>query len=211
MKALTKFGLLLSLLLLNCFSIAVRADGLDPRFYFFMNGNVVGARGWQIADPKNWSVNLTGKSGQSDGGKLIVSPENYQGSDDAFHLEFTRQNMRGQFSLYGESVDLSSVKDTAALVVDLKLAKNPNKPVTVGMDCGYPCRAEVRVDKQLKKSPKNQWFTFPIPLNCFAGQDFDLSKINGPFFIATEGKLDISIANIRIALLPEGEKGCAAN
>lgn len=49
----------------------------------------------------------------------------------------------------------------------------------------------------------------PIPLNCFAGDDFDLAKISSPFTLATDGKFTVSITNIRLEKLAEGEQGCA--
>ena len=42
----------------------------------------------------------------------------------------------------------------------------------------------------------------------FKSDNFDLSKIVGPFSIATEGKFTVSITNIRLEKLPEGDKGC---
>ncbi|WP_162926452.1 putative glycoside hydrolase [Teredinibacter purpureus] len=106
-------------------------------------------------------------------------------------------------------MNLSAVENAAAIVFDLKIDKTPSKAVSVGMDCGYPCRAEFEIGATLRKSPKKKWFSMPIPLNCFKSDDFDLSKISSPLSISTEGKMTLSIANIRIERLPEGEQGCA--
>ena len=78
----------------------------------------------------------------------------------------------------------------------------------VGMDCGYPCRAEYEVGMLLRKLKKGTWTSFPIPLNCLQSSNFDLSKINGVFVISTSGRLDLSVANIRLEKLPAGSKSC---
>jgi beta-glucosidase len=55
------------------------------------------------------------------------------------------------------------------------------------------------------------WVTFAVPLNCLtntaSAQQFDSSRVNG-LLIATDGQLEMSIADIRLALLPEGDQGC---
>jgi hypothetical protein len=88
--------------------------------------------------------------------------------------------------------------------VDVK----PDKDVKIGLDCGYPCRAELSVNRMIKKMPKGEWFSLPLPLNCFKSDNFDLSKINGPFSISTDGKFTVSITNIRLEKLDENDKGC---
>ena len=59
----------------------------------------------------------------------------------------------------------------------------------------------------IKTMPKGEWLSLPPPLNCFKSDNFDLSKINGPFDIPTDGKFTVSTTNIRLEKLGEGEKG----
>jgi hypothetical protein len=187
------------------------AQSYNPKIHYFMKGETIGGRGFQLGDPSDWSVGLEGKNGQSASGKLTVSPENYEAENDALKLVWNKKNNSASITLYGPEVDLSSVKDLVALSVDIKVDKRPTSKVNIVMDCGYPCRAEVRIDKQLRKMKTGEWTTFPVPLNCFESDNFDLTKINGPFSLSTAGKLEVSIANIRMLALPEGELGCAAN
>ena len=79
----------------------------------------------------------------------------------------------------------------------------------VGIDCGYPCRADLVINKMIRSMPKGEWFSLPLPLNCFNSDNFDLSKVAAPFTISTEGKFTVSVINIRLEKLPEGDKGCA--
>src|SRR5690606_30023303 len=117
-----------------------------------------------------------------------------------------RKKGQGNIGIYGAPIDLSSMKDAATLTIDLKVDIRPNKNVSIVMDCGYPCQASIPVRKMLSEFPAGEWFSLPIPLNCFKGKEFDLGKINGPFTISTEGKLAVTIANIRLERLPDGEK-----
>ena len=116
--------------------------------------------------------------------------------------------MNGQLALYGSPINLSAVRDQATLVFDLKLDRKPTQDVTISMDCEWPCRGGFNATKILSKFPKGEWRYFSLPLNCIRGDKFDLSKINGVFLMSTEGALELSLANIRIERLAEGEKGC---
>jgi hypothetical protein len=112
-------------------------------------------------------------------------------------------------AIYGSPIDLSNFENQGALVIDVKVLVKPDKDVTIGMDCGYPCGGKLHVRPNLADLKKDQWSSLPIPLNCFTKEGMDLKKTNGPFTISTNGKLSLEITNIRLQKLAEGDKGCA--
>lgn len=181
---------------------------LNPNFFYFFNGDILGGRGFTLGDPKNWNVEVVALRGESATGKLKVQPEDYQGKNDALNAVWSRQKQRGQLALYGPPLDLAAVKDKAALVVDIKMTRKPKGAVTFSMDCEWPCRGNFEAAHILKKMPIDRWAALPIALNCFRGDTFDLSKINGIFLVSTESVLGMSIANIRLERLPDGDTGC---
>ncbi|QEI13368.1 putative glycoside hydrolase [Cellvibrio japonicus] len=188
---------------------AVEAQQLNPDFFYIDKGHPV-ARGIQVGDPSNWSTSIENRNGKSKSGKLTVGTTTFQQDGDALQLTWApRKKVQGSFSVYGNAIDLSKYKDAASLTIDMRVDVKPDKDVKVGMDCGYPCRAEVQIRKMISAMPRGEWFSLPIPLNCFKSDNFDLSKINGPFSITTDGKFTVSIANVRLEKLPAGEKGCA--
>lgn len=190
-------------------SSGLQAETLNPNFFYLVSGELVGPRGMQVGDPDNWSVAIQNREGKSKSGKISVKPGSFKEAGDALELNWSsRKKMQGSFGIYGAPIDISVFKDAAALVIDLKVDVRPNKDVHIGMDCGYPCRATISARKLLTEFKTGEWFSLPIPLNCFKSEEFDLSKINGPFIIDTEGKLKLTIANIRLEKLMEGEKGC---
>lgn len=185
--------------------------GINPNFIYLYKGQPQ-QRSISLGDPSNWSLGLQGREGKSASGKLIVSITDFKDKGDALNLEWDAKVANlGSFSLYGNPVDLSKFKDAAALTIDMRVESKPSKDVRIGMDCGYPCRADLVINNLIRKMPKGEWFSLPIPLNCFKSDNFDLSKINGPFTIATDGKFRVSITNVRLERLQEGEKGCAEN
>lgn len=182
----------------------------NPNYFYLVKGELIG-RSIALGDPSNWNINLQGREGKSASGKLMVAPIDFKTTGDAIQLTWAARNkVVGSFSLYGNTIDLSKFKDAASLTIDMRVDVKPDKDVNIGLSCGYPCLANISINRMIKKMPKGEWFSLPLPLNCFKSDNFDLSKITGPFTIATDGKFTVSITNIRLEKLPEGDKGCAA-
>lgn len=185
------------------------AAALNPHYFYLYKGELI-KRSIAVGDPTNWNTNLTGREGKSEGGKIEVSPTDFKAKGDAIHIKWSpRKKVVGTLSFFGDTIDLSKFKDAASLTIDMRVDVKPDKDVKVGLSCGYPCLANVSINSMIKSMPRGEWFSLPLPLNCFNGENFDLSKISGPFTIATDGKFTVSITNIRLEKLPEGEKGCA--
>lgn len=183
---------------------------INPKLTYIHEGQAVNGWGFQLGDPDNWATPVdASRIAKSASGKISVEPTDKAGKDDALKISWSpRKAVKGVIALYGSPLDLSKFKDEGALALDIRLDMKPDKDVTFGMDCGYPCRSEIHLSKSLKDLPKDQWTTLPIPLNCLLKDGFDISKVNGPFVISTDGKLGISISEVRLLRLPEGEKGC---
>jgi hypothetical protein len=184
---------------------------VNPNFNYMSEGKTVSGWGIQLGDPESWSTSVdASRKGKSASGKLSVEPIDFKATGDAIKLSWSpRKAVKGVFAIYGAAIDLSKFENEGAIVFDMKLDMKPDKDVTFGMDCGYPCRSEMHVSAMLKDLKKDEWTTFPIPLNCFTKEGLDIKKINGPVVISTEGRLGLTITNIRLQKLPEGEKGCA--
>ncbi|WP_018278011.1 putative glycoside hydrolase [Teredinibacter turnerae] len=188
---------------------AADSQQLNPDFFYYFNGQGVGYRGFSVSDPDNWGgVQAKDFAAVSKGKKVEMKPTDYKAKNDAIQVTWARKKTKGVVSLYGSDTDLSKYKDLTALAFDVKVDQKPSKDVQLGMDCGYPCRAEVSIARQLREFKKGEWSLFWMPLNCFKSDTFDLSKIKAPFMLSTEGKMELSIANIRLERLPKGFPGC---
>jgi len=184
------------------------AADLNPDFFYFANGKIIGARGITLGDPGKWGFAINGLNGESASGKVTVETEDFQAKGDALHVSWSKKDMKGELAIFGPPINIAAYKDVAALTFDVKVNTQPKESVMVGMDCGYPCRSEYEIGMMLRKLKKGAWTSFPVPLNCLSSSNFDLSKINGVFVISTSGKLDLSLANIRLEKLPAGSKSC---
>lgn len=190
-------------------ALVTQAQELNPNYFYMVNGELI-ERTIALGDPSNWNKVIVGREGASASGKIKVTPTTFKNEQDALQITWApRKKEHGSLALQGNQLDLSLFKDKAALVIDMRVDVKPDKNVSVSLDCGYPCRAEISLNRLIKNMPRGEWFSLPLPLNCFKSDNFDLSKIGSPFSIATDGKFTLSITNVRLEKLGEGEKGCA--
>jgi hypothetical protein len=190
-------------------AMLVQAKELNANYFYFFDGKPVGGWGLTLGDQGNWVLAVTDTSMNSADKQVAISRADYKSNGDAINLKWSRSKGKGQFAIYGSPIDLSKLENKVALTMEIKIIKKPKTSVTIGMDCGYPCRGELNIHQMLRDMKTDEWILFPIPLNCFSTKGADLSKVNSPFMIASEGQLELQIANIRLELLPEGAPTCA--
>ncbi len=183
---------------------------LNSNFYYIHAGEIVDGWSLQLGDPSNWSTPIIDRNGKSASGKVAVEPTEFNAKNDALKITWSpRSDEKGMFALYGSDIDLSTVENTAVLVLGLKVDVSPNKEVSIGMGCTYPCQGLVNMGKPLKKLEKNKWLSLPIPLNCLTKAGLDLKKVNGSIIISTEGKMTLSITSVHLEKLQAGDANCA--
>lgn len=181
----------------------------NSKLNYLVNGELVSGWGLQLGDPTNWSTSVSNRTGESASGKIKVEPSDRNAKGDALKVTWDgRKPGQGNLGIYGSSLDFSNLENDGALYIEIKVITPPSTNVTIGMDCGYPCGGKVSVGKNLKQLKRNEWDMLPIPLNCLTKEGLDLKKVNGPFLMSTDGKLQIELGNIKLLKLAEGDPGC---
>lgn len=98
-----------------------------------------------------------------------------------------------------QRVDLTAYADQkTALVFDFKVNQTPGDAVSVGMYCGADCETFIDVTDAIKSAAEGEWASLAIPLECYGSKRVKMDMVMAPFAIATQGKLDITLYNIRI-------------
>lgn len=207
---------------LACVGLSVPAYSSNPVSNYIINGKSVANWQMSVGNALNYYVPIEAQSGKTKRKNLTVSPSKKETDGDALRLKWKGKKVKNQwggnalnnnfFSVGKHNIDISSVKDAAALAFEIKVLKAPNEQVTLSMQCNHSnkCVGSYALKSSLRSLPKNKWTVLPIPLNCFKGDnEFDFSQVTNILNIATQGKLDIEIANVALIQLPAGSKGCA--
>lgn len=168
-----------------------------------------GPRGnWQLftGDPSDWAVEVTGSRSQSSTGSVVVEAIDRMVQEDARRVSFTGANDRLSV-IYMQSeypTDLTDLNEAGgALAIDFRLQAPPTSPVSLRMDCKYPCSGAVRFTKVLLDAPVGEWTKRAVPVACFKEAGLTLAQVNTTFVLATEGDLTLDISEIKLTTMPE--------
>lgn len=211
-------GLFLQLLSFNSLS----AEQNPVSSYLYKGNNVPG---WtlSIGNGLGWFVPVKDQKAKTKRKNLTVKPVDKDGENDALNITWKGKKVKGQwggnmlhdssFTISRNNIDISSIKDAAALVLDMKILRKPNEATTISMSCknNNKCAGKYPLKAVLRRLPTDEWFTLPIPLACFKNTEsgeLDFSKVTTAMSIATQGKLEIELANVALAALPPGKTGC---
>jgi beta-glucosidase len=154
--------------------LPVDTTDVDPPRVFFTAGKVAP---WQLSVDKDVSI-----WDEAGGRKVVTWPGG---------------SMRA-VALQGEQTISLSAEATGgkSLAIHVLVEQRPTRPVTLRIGCGELCQGDVDITRQLAALPLNVWQTIRVPLRSFAAAGADLSRVDRPFSIATDGNLALRFADI---------------
>jgi beta-glucosidase len=167
------------------------------------DGNVV-----LIGDKKMWDTVVGEEPISSASGYLSVRSDVEQ---RAMRASWNGKGEAQFFVAHENPRDYSAHLDqNSALVLLLRLEKEPNKKVQIKMGCGYPCDSTADLTKLLKALPPEQCVRLSFDRKCFADGGLNIKNVDTPMLITTKGDMSLSIADISVVpgLGPEATIRC---
>ena len=114
----------------------------------------------------------------------------------------------GTLQFIGISRDLSRQSNgDMAIAMTYQLQKAPTKPVQLAMGCGDGCRAALDITQYLKNAAANKTQSLQVKLSCFAAKGIDMTRVDQPFILSTDGELQLTLREVRLAS-NEGDAVC---
>ena len=98
--------------------------------------------------------------------------------------------------------------DALAIEIDWRVTEAPTAAVRLSMRCGPDCAGSIDVTDRLRDAPADSFTRLAIPLQCFAERGVDMARVDAGFVLATEGRLDLTLASIKLGSSAEGRIGC---
>ncbi len=89
-----------------------------------------------------------------------------------------------------------------ALDFTVRVKQAPNLPVNAIIASGHLAATPVDIAQVLVALPLNQWRRLTVDLNCFTRERADMSKVDLPFGLETQGLLDIEVKEVGFSLNP---------
>jgi hypothetical protein len=156
--------------------LPVDTTDVDPRRLFFMAGPV---KPWELSADQD--LRLWDEAG---GRKVVTWPGG---------------SMRA-VTLHGKQPVSLAADATAGkeLAIHVLVEQRPTRPVMLSIGCGELCQGEVDIAGQLAALPLREWRTIRVPLRSFAAAGADLSRVERPFRMATDGQLVLRFGDIEV-------------
>jgi beta-glucosidase len=155
----------------------------------------------EIADAQNNRLAVIGSVAELNGISVRAVDRNMQ--EDSRRLQWRTAGSAGFYS--NRRTDLSSyLQKRGALVFDVKVDRPPAGPVQLGIHCG----TTQPIGELLKSAAPGQWRTVSVALQCLAGEGAQLDMVLSPFYLSSEGELDISLHHIRVAENIDADVSC---
>jgi len=154
-----------------------------------------------VGEQDNWKQPVVANDFLSAAGGMHVEAVDRLLQEDARRCSWSG-NFAGQLFLQAPySVDLSGLSDLdAELTMQIRLETRPTGEVRVRMDSGYPSVGEIDGDDLFRGLPLGQWAPVSFKLHQFKAAGVDLSAIDTPLLVWSDGVLVFSIADVRIQL-----------
>lgn len=185
-------------------------------------GGAVASGALLVGDDLNWEVEVGPRGARTQRGGLEISVIDHRIQEDSRRLTWKTPEVEPKpgaerasqaYWFYDTPKDLAAQSRVGgALLLELRLMSAPTAPVTVRMDCSYPCSAALDLTGLLNSKPQQEWYHLALPLECFANAGADMMKVTSPLLLSTAGEMTLDISEVVITEEPvEGSLvACAA-
>ena len=157
--------------------------------------------GWSVTlvEPDQSKIRVLAGAGQTTTGRLTVAGVDRRAQEDSRRFVWNGSGLAEARIEANRPVDLSRESNgELSLVVEYKIDGAPTAPVTVNLTSGVAAPVSVPVSGMIAKAKRGEWTSLAIPLKCFAAKGADMTQVTAPFGIATTGKLDMSVSDVRV-------------
>jgi beta-glucosidase len=143
------------------------------------------------------------------GGEARTRRADRRAQEDALAATFTGTGPQTLMLLPKGALDISrEATGELSLLIDYRVDARPTGRVTLSMTCGENCAGTVPVTG-LIGTALGEWRTMTVPLRCFVQAGLDPSGAQSPFTLATSGRFELAVSDIRIASATVDQQKCA--
>lgn len=156
---------------------------------------------WQVYAVAPNNVDVRYRSGIARNGALTLTEGDQETQGDAIHANWDG-SARAALQINNPNANRNFtevLEGNGALVFDIRLLKPATQPVDLEMACrGAGCAASMDVTTLVNASPVNDWNELSVSLKCFAEKGVHFEEITRAFGLATDGQLELQVANVRL-------------
>lgn len=172
-------------------------------------GNGAFSRPWELilGDASGESADATRTSAEA--GSIRATIVDGRAQEDSRRLAWSGVGAASAAVVRPDAVDWTRESNGAlAIEIDWLVTEAPTAVVRLSMRCGEDCSGSIDVTDSLRDTPADGFTRLAIPLQCFAERGVDMASVDSGFVLATEGRLDLTVASIKLGSSAEGRIAC---
>ncbi len=174
---------------------------VDSGGVFFAKGRVPDAWSLSLGEGTG-STRIVGNTGRSPAGAVSVVGVDRNAQEDARRFVWSGGREADVRIEPNAPLDLSrEANGELSLVVQYRVDAPPTAAVAVTMSGGKGASdtpAAIAIGGVLRAAPVGQWQTLAIPLKCFVTAGLDPARVTQPFAMTTNGRMTVSVADVRV-------------
>ena len=162
-----------------------------------------------IGDDMNYEVPVGPRGAATQRGGLQVSVIDHRVQEDSLRLTWQAPTLEPKegadrasqiYWFYDSPKDFASQSRVGGVIeFEWRLMAAPTAPVTLRMDCGYPCVGALDITGLLKSKPQQEWYRVALPLECFATAGTKMEAVTAPAVITTAGEMTLDLTEAVIS------------
>jgi beta-glucosidase len=186
-------------------------DQFDPKL-FYQKGKVQAP--WQMyygSGDGEWQLIDSKVSYET--AALAMKRGDHNAQEDAWQLSWNGEGL-AQVFLGNKDIGYGYQRETMAameLVVDYKVTKAPTKTVAIGWGCDIAqddCMARLSLNAVLEAAKVGEWQSLRLSLACFDQKGVNMANTRIPFFLETDGELELSFSQVRLEADNNEDRAC---
>lgn len=176
----------------------------------YFDGGPVAPWRFYVGDEADWRVAaddpVTSTSGSEN---LVLKAVDRRVQEDARAARWSGGGMAAVYMRANDQVDLSrEANGEMAIAFDALVEEMPDAAMLLRMDCGDSCSGAVDISETLAGLAPGEWSTVAVRLRCLEDAGADMTRIEVPFALATNGRAAVRLSDIRLVSASEGAATC---
>lgn len=178
-------------------SIITRGDAVSPMTIY-------------VGDSSNANVPVLALIGESLGGGVSTRGLDYKVQEDARAIQWSGNGKASYSVRFPQAFDLTKNGSVAQmeLVLEGRIDKMPEAPLTIAMRCGEGCSGSIDVSELMASAERDNWGEIRIPLQCFIEAGLDPRQVVEPLRFETDGKAELAIYSAKLVSSPDLSPNC---
>ncbi|MEU6129895.1 Hsp70 family protein [Saccharopolyspora sp. NPDC047091] len=179
-------------------AVATRSTAPGGPLPLYEGGAVAESFGGYLGSDSNWSGTAIPPEGIAHPGEIAATPDGdgmrvVWSGDSTAQVYLQTTNPEG-------SLDLRPYVDGGgALVFEARLNAEPGDGAAeIAEHCHYPCAGALPAAKLFGDLPVGRTTTVKIPLTCFTAAGLDPERVNTPFLVSAQRRLDVTFSEVRL-------------